>query len=93
MQIFIDEVFEKFTEEITDRIFLFIQEDTENGGLLQQYLDTISKYDRHLLNRTIGEQVNDYFSLRNKVDNNGDKIKGQPQSFLIKTEYTKHEKQ
>jgi len=90
MQTFIDEVFERFTEEITDRIFLFIQEDKD--GLLQRYLDTISKHDRHLLNRTIGEQVNGYFNLKNKVDNNGGKIKGQPQSFLIKTEYTKHER-
>lgn len=92
MQQFIDDVFEKFAEEITDRIFLFIQEDTEKGGLLQRYLDTISTHDRHLLNRTIGEQVNDYFCLKNKADKNGEKIKGEPKSFLIKTEYTKHKK-
>lgn len=92
MHKFIDEVFEKFTEEITDRIFLFIQEDTEKDGLLQRYLDTISKYDRHLLNRTIGEQVNNYFSLKNKTDSHGTDIKGSPKSVLIKTEYTKHKK-
>ena len=90
MQPFIDEVFEKFTEEITDRIFLFIQEDKD--GLLQRYLDTISTHDRHLLNRTIGEQVNGYFGLKNKTDDSGNKVKGEPQSFLIKTEYTKHTK-
>lgn len=92
MENFIDRVFKNFTEEITDRIFLFIQEDT--NSLLQEYLDLISKTEngRQVLNSSIGEKVNDYFNLKNIVDQNGDKIKGSPKSFLIKTEYTKHEK-
>lgn len=80
----------KFTEKITDQLFLFIQEDEQ---LLQEYLDTISEHGRHSVNLTIGNRVVSFFGLKNMKDPATHKdLTGEPKSFLIKTEYTKHEK-
>lgn len=91
MQQFIDEVLSKFTEDITDQVFLFIQNDEKN--LLQKYLDTIGKNDRQSVNSALGEQVKTYFNLKNmKSSTTKEILKGKPRSYLIKTEYTKHTK-
>lgn len=77
---FAEKAIKRFKEEITDNFFLFIQNDDE---LLQDYLDTISESDRKTVNALLGKLI----AKELNVDNIE---KGEPKSFLIKTQYTKH---
>jgi hypothetical protein len=78
---FIRMVLDNFTQEITDRVFLSIEEDP---NLLNEYLDQISACTRKEINAALGKAIKLHFNLQN------DGINNTPKSFLIKTLYTKH---
>ncbi len=57
---FENEVLEKFTKEITDQFFLFIENDRD---LFQKYLKVIGRASNlDQTNKTLGKSVKDYFS-------------------------------
>ncbi len=80
---FNDKALKLFTEEITDLVFLYIQ---NNKDLMNDYLDLISEYDRHSVNAQLGLDVKEWFGLDNIAQD------GIPKSVLIKTLYTRHKK-
>jgi len=60
---YIDKILNKFTEDITDRVFLMIQNDKE---LMQEYIDLLaSGTDPHTLNCELGKQIKVKFNLEN----------------------------
>lgn len=88
--IFAEEVIKAFTKDLTDNVFLYIQ---ENEELLQMYFDAISESDRKTVNSVLGKQIKKRFDVENEIDDEtGRFLKGEPKSVLIKTTYTKHSK-
>ncbi|MDR2009033.1 MAG: hypothetical protein LBQ22_00945 [Bacteroidales bacterium] len=77
---FAEKVVEKFCIELTDQLFLYIENDKE---LMQDYLRVITEEGLHKTNQDLGADFKELFF----VDNLGetDKVK----SKLIKT-YTQH---
>ncbi len=74
---FENKVINRFTDTITDRVFLLIQNDRE---LLQDYLDLLSNHKRNFINSDIAKAIKKRFDLDNK------KLKNkQPESYLIKS--------
>lgn len=59
---FVDEVLDQFAKDITDQVFLMIQEDRE---LMQKYLAAVSEHDLGTVNRAIGKAVKARFQLEN----------------------------
>lgn len=74
---FITTVLNRFSQEITDEVFLMIQNDRE---LMHMYLTLISKNDQGSVNRSLGKAVKARYGLDNlptREDN--------PRSSLIKS--------
>ena len=86
---FVNRVIKEFTLNITDNVFLYIQNDEELRDL---YLDAISASDRKTINSLLGKAIANRFEVDNVLDDEGETVKGEPTNFLIKTKYTKHEK-
>lgn len=60
---FIDKVINKFADQITDRVFLMIQNDRE---LMQEYLNLVaSGTNPHILNCKLGKQIKAKYNLKN----------------------------
>lgn len=59
---FIDEVLNQFAGDITDKVFLMIQNDPK---LMEKYLKLINKSDLNTLNAKIGRAVKEKFNLDN----------------------------
>ncbi|MFV0419159.1 MAG: hypothetical protein ACK5KT_10570 [Dysgonomonas sp.] len=88
--LFAEEVIQAFTKDLTDNVFLYIQ---ENEELLQMYLDAISESDRKTVNSVLGKLIKKRFDVKNEIDDKTGRFeKGEPKSVLIKTTYTKHSK-
>jgi len=62
MKQFIEKVLNRFAGDITDRVFLMIQNDPE---LMREYLRLLSNVDLDNLNRDIGRAVRTKFNLDN----------------------------
>lgn len=84
MEQFIKKVLSRFTDNITDRIFLMIQNDSE---LMGEYLNLLDRHKENIdldtLNSNIGKYIKNYLNL----DNIGESKK--PKSTLIRT-FTRH---
>lgn len=83
-------VIQQFTDEITDLVFLYIQNDEK---LMSTYLDLISKKNRHTVNAQLGKFIKDRFNVDNVIDDNGNTKRKEAKSVLIKTKYTQHLKE
>lgn len=79
---FIDEILKTFNRDITDRVFLIIEEDK---SLMQNYLRIVSTSGLDTVNKAIGKRIKSYYDLENLEENNN------PKSKLIKS-YTEHSK-
>lgn len=79
---FIDEILKTFNRDITDRVFLMIEEDK---SLMQNYLSIVSTSGLDTVNKAIGKRIKSYYDLENLEENNN------PKSKLIKS-YTEHSK-
>ncbi|MBU2492345.1 MAG: hypothetical protein KJ571_06930 [Bacteroidetes bacterium] len=77
---FAEKVLDKFSNEITDQVFLMIE---NNKELLQNYLEIVSNEGLDNVNQTLGKKVKEYFKLENLEENQN------PKSKLIKS-YTVH---
>jgi len=78
---YIDRVLNKFANDITDRVFLMIQNDKE---LMQEYLGLLaSSAKKDGLNSKVGEQIRVKFNLKNAGRCND------PKSTLIRS-YERH---
>lgn len=79
---FFDKVFDEFNRDITDRIFLMIQNDSD---LMADYLKLVSDSEvgKDTLNRKLGEKIKDEYNLDDREENKN------PYSTLIKS-YTEH---
>lgn len=78
IDVFTTHVLKKFTEQITDRLFLFIEEDAE---LMQKYLNVIAvSGDLKYVNSTIAKAVKEKFGLANTGAKEDD-----PESLLIQS--------
>ncbi len=73
---FTQKTLDLFTHQITDEVFLFIQ---NNGELMHDYLNLVSKNDLNVVNSGIAKAIKKRYSLKNKD------TKGKPQSFLIQS--------
>lgn len=73
---FAEKALEKFTTDITDRLFLSIQNDKE---LMQDYLNLLENNKRHIVNSEIAKAVKNTFNLQNIGESQT------PKSTLIKT--------
>jgi len=78
---YIDKVVKKFTDEITDCVFLMIQ----NDGTLKQEYEGLTRKDveKHALNCQLGKRIREAFQLSNAGRC------GQPKSTLISS-YERH---
>lgn len=74
---FADEVLNKFSKEITDQVFLSIQ---NNRELMHEYLRLISKNSIDTVNQQIGKAVKSRYKL-----SNADSRQDDPKSTLIKS--------
>lgn len=81
---FIQKVLEKFTKQITDQVFLMIQNDRD---LYIEYCNQCHSQDKNKLNRDLGKAVKEYFDLVNLDEAKLEEVK----SVLI-TSYTKQKK-
>lgn len=77
---FIDSALARFTEQITDRLFLFIQ---ENKDLMDKYREAVCRDGLQEVNKSLGMAVKNHFNL----DNDGEE--SNPKSLLISS-YHKH---
>jgi len=85
LKVFSEMVLNEFSKDITDRVFLMIQNDAD---LMHAYLDMVRNGDVKTidkLNQSIGEAVKNYFNLENDGKVTGKKVK----SSIIRY-YTKH---
>lgn len=73
---FSNQLLDKFSEEITDQVFLFIQNDKE---LMHQYLNLISKKEIKSVNSSIAKSIKKRYNLSNKSKNT------EPKSILIQS--------
>ena len=79
---FIEKVLNRFAGDITDRVFLMIQNDSE---LMQNYLKLVESKGLSTVNAQIGKAVKIKFNLENS-----ERCK-KPKSTLIKNSYKRHE--
>ncbi|MHB9142991.1 MAG: hypothetical protein ACYC25_14050 [Paludibacter sp.] len=77
---FAQKVTDKFNEELTDLIFLYIENDAE---LMHDYLRLISDKDLDTVNKALGRKIKEKFGVENLERSNN------PKSKLIQS-YTKH---
>lgn len=84
---FNNEVITRFTSEITDLIFQYIE---NNEDLMCKYLDLVSKNTRQGVNASLGKAIAQKFLIDNAIDDNGFAQKEEAKSILIKTKFTKH---
>lgn len=77
---FAQKVTDKFNEELTDLIFLYIENDAE---LMHDYLRLVSDKDLDTVNKALGRKIKEKFGVENLERSNN------PKSKLIKS-YTKH---
>lgn len=77
---FAQKVVEKFSEEITDSVFLYIENDKE---LMHDYLRLVSEKDLDTVNKALGRKIKEKFGVENLDRSNN------PKSKLIQS-YTKH---
>lgn len=77
-----EEVVLDFMRNITDHVFLNIQ---NNEGLMRKYQTTVNENSLQSVNQTIGKKVKELFDLENDGQCNG------PKSWLIK-DFTYHKK-
>lgn len=84
MEQFIKKILNQFTEDITDKIFLMIQNDNK---LMGEYLDLLDRHKENIdldtLNSNIGKYIKNHLNLDNM-----DECKT-PKSTLIRT-FTRH---
>lgn len=73
-------VFEKFEKNITERIFLLIEDDRE---LQKEYLDLVASKGRATVNRWLGRKIKDHYGLQSQ-----EPIKDTPKAKQIQG-YTK----
>ena len=86
---FKNEALTKFTKEITDIFFCFIENDRE---LLYEYLIVLGRENNlDQTNRKLGEEMKNWFNLENIMVNEERKINKKPKSKLIRS-YTEHVK-
>ncbi len=74
---FTNEVLDRFSEEITDQVFLLIENDRD---LFQRYLRLVSDTKLDTVNQTIGKLVKDRYNLHNLNTR-----ENEPKSKLIKS--------
>lgn len=65
MDAFTQNVLDQFSKEITDQVFLFIQNDRK---LMHEYLKLINKNDRHYVNGGIAKAICKRYGLTNSYD-------------------------
>ena len=77
-----EKIVENFMENITDHVFLNIQ---NNEALMREYQSQVHQHSLQSINTAIGKKVKEIFELQNKSESN------QPASWLIKSymKYTK----
>ena len=79
-----------YLESITDRVFLFIQ---NNRKAMQEYLCLVSDFDKDQVNQNIGKQVKEWLILENIIkripENQKEERCFSPLSVMIKS-YAKH---
>ncbi|KOS06680.1 hypothetical protein AM493_12025 [Flavobacterium akiainvivens] len=73
---FTQKAIDKFTADITDSLFLFIQNDKE---LMQDYLDLLENNERNVVNSSVAKAIKERFDLKNIGKSDA------PVSTLIKT--------
>ncbi len=73
---FTKKAIDKFTADITDNLFILIQNDKE---LMQDYLNLLENNKRNVVNSSIAKAIKDSYNL----DNSGESQN--PKSTLIKT--------
>jgi len=81
MNEYVEQVVDRFVTDITDYLFLSIEQDDE---LMREYILNLSNYGDNL-NRAIGKKIKEKLSLENGEENE------KPKSRLIKS-YTRHSK-
>jgi hypothetical protein len=74
---FKERIIRKFSSEITDSVFLMIQNDRE---LLQAYMKLLENHKQNVINSSIAKEIKKKYNL----DNKDLKIK-EPKSYLIKS--------
>ena len=77
LQEYSDKLLSKFSKEITDQVFLSIQNDRE---LMHEYLRLVSANTIDSVNQQIGKAVKDRYKL-----SNSDSRQDDPKSMLIKS--------
>jgi len=84
MEQFMKKALNQFIEDVTDKIFLMIQNDNK---LMREYLDLLNRHKENIdldtLNRNIGKYIKNHLNLGNM-----DECKN-PKSTLIRT-FTRH---
>tara|TARA_A100001391_G_scaffold203337_2_gene195411 strand:+ start:40 stop:297 length:258 start_codon:yes stop_codon:yes gene_type:complete len=73
---FTKKTIDKFTVEITDNLFLLIQNDQE---LMQDYLNLLANNDRQIINSSVAKAIKKTFNLENIGESQT------PKSTLIKS--------
>jgi len=74
---FKEKVIQRFSAEITDRVFLMIQNDRE---LLKEYMDLLGTNPQKTINSSLAKEIKKRYNLENKEF----KIEN-PQSLLIQS--------
>ena len=76
-------VFEKFEKNITERVFLLIEDDRE---LQKEYLDLVALKGRATVNRWLGKKIKDHYKLRSikPIEGTPDAIQIQGHTMLKK---------
>ena len=78
---FNDKVLDRFTNNITDRVFLMIQGDRE---LMEDYLNLLKGSERNVVNSEVAKAIKGRYHLENSSECDS------PESLLIKS-YTRFE--
>lgn len=73
---FNDLVLLRFTQELTDRVFLMIQEDRE---LMQLYLDAVGEYGKQTVNSHLAKAIGERFGASGQ-----DQWPAEPKALLIR---------
>jgi hypothetical protein len=82
MNEYVEQVVDRFITDITDHLFLSIEQD---DVLMREYILNVDRYKLDDLNRAIGKKIKEKLSLENGEVNN------KPKSRLIQS-YTRHMK-
>jgi len=75
-----EEIVNEFVREITDNLFLFIEQDEER---MRKYMTNANRFELDALNKAIGLKIKEMLDLENTD------ISRKPKSKLLKT-YTQH---